>query len=168
MYCKPILAALAASALLVLLPGVSLAKDYCVTVPSVPGVIAVGRGFSVPAKGTCKQWLGFSGGSLATQNNPTAGAGCTSSDQSHLSLTNTGSIPEGGGGVFIDSVTLTLPAQTGTLTETQLSSGSVVVVGPFSVVGAPCTKVAIPAVTVTSGGTANASGHTIAGVPIGN
>ena len=87
MYRKLILAALAASAFLVVLPGASRAKDYCVTIPTVPGVIAVGRGFSVPAKGTCKQWLGFTGGSLATQNNPTAGVGCTSSDQSHLSLT---------------------------------------------------------------------------------
>jgi len=129
---------------LVLFPAVSQAKDYCISFTAVPGIMLVGSGFSVPKKGTCKSWLGFDAGSLVTVNVPSSGVGCTSSDGSHLSLTLTLSNPEEGGIFGVDSITMTLPAQTGTDFETSVSAGDVA--GPASnpVAGAECKNVGIP------------------------
>ncbi len=104
---------------------------------------AVGRGFAIPGKGKCRAWVGFTGGDAATQDVSTSGTGCTSSDGTQLSLTYTGSNPTNGGNIFIDSVTLSLPAQTGTVHETTIAGG---VLGSYSdtVTGAKCKKVPVP------------------------
>jgi hypothetical protein len=94
----------------------SARADYCLTFAAFPGEFFDGQGFALPAKGKCKAFIGFA---VATGggNNPTIGTGCVSADGSHLSFTLTTTLPESGGISFIDSATLTLPAQTGTDVE---------------------------------------------------
>ena len=135
--------AVAGVAAVFLVASAAMAKDYCLTYTGF-SVEAVGRGFKIPAKGKCKSWIGFTGGSVVTQNVPTSGTGCTSSDGTHVSLTFTGSNPEDGGNIFIDSVTLALPAQTGTVYETVINNATPVRT-TYGMSGAPCTKVPIPA-----------------------
>jgi hypothetical protein len=146
--------------------GVSQAGDYCITFDGISGVAVVGRGFTIPAKGKCKVWTGFTGGSLVTQNIPSGGAGCTSSDKSHLSLTYTISNPEAGGFVVIDSVTLSLPAQTGTDVETTITGGSTPTSNSFAVTGSNCTSqhIPVPAVATESPATGSVP-RGVAGLP---
>src|SRR5438270_10363580 len=63
---------LAALAISLLAPGISAAKDYCVSFTSSPPFAFVGQSFTLPAKGKCKTWTGFfnTGGNL-----PTTGTG---------------------------------------------------------------------------------------------
>jgi hypothetical protein len=145
--------------------GVSQAGDYCITFNGL-SISVVGRGFSIPAKGKCKVWTGFTGGTGVTQNIPSGGAGCTSSDKSHLSLTYTISNPEAGGFVVIDSVTLSLPAQTGTDVETTIVGGSTPTSNSFAVTGSNCTSqhTPVPAVATDSSATVNLP-RGVAGLP---
>lgn len=129
-------------AILFVLPPSCFAKDYCM---EIGGSDFVGRGFTIPAKNTCKSWVGFTFESEG--NSPSSGTGCTSSDGSTFNLTITTSEPENGGHVYIDSITLALPAQTGTDNETSLPESNKIT--SFSATGAPCSKVAVPA-TVTA------------------
>jgi hypothetical protein len=117
--------------------------DYCLTDQTTPTHILVGRGFVVPAKGACKPFNGFT--PALGQNSPTIGTGCKSSDGSRLNFTLTTSQPENNGFVEIDSISLVLPAQTGTSFATFISNG---IPGPgsFLVVGGTCKPIAIPAV----------------------
>lgn len=129
------------SALVSLAPAAQ-AKDYCLFDQTVPDYILVGRGFTIPAKGKCKPWTGFN--AQGGQNSPTAGTGCTSSDGSHLNLTLTTSFPQNGGDVEIDSITLSLPLQSGMSSDIFFSAGTVSS-GSFLETGAVCTGRSIPA-----------------------
>jgi len=138
--------------LLILTPGVVLAKNYCISGFGNPSFVLVGQGFKVPAKGKCTPWTGFvasSGGNVQT-----TGIGCTSSDGSNLSLTlTTGSEP--GGWVEIDTISLSLPSQTGEDSGQYLASSSVSSYGPDTgIVGAACSTKTIPAVTEEGAATA--------------
>ena len=133
--------------LLILTPGVVLAKNYCIGGFPNSAYILVGIGFTVPAKGKCKQWTGFNAdGPLAT-----AGVGCTSSDGSNLSLTlTTGS----SGFVEIDVVGLSLPSQTGGVASQVLESNAVTSYSASGISGGACSTKTIPAVTQGGAGSA--------------
>src|ERR1700730_15075200 len=107
-----ILASFAAFALF-LVTG-SARADYCLSFTAFPTDFFVGQGFALPAKGKCKAFNGFALLPAIGGNNPIDGTGCVSADGSHLSFTVTYTEPENAGGIFTDSATLTLPAQTGT------------------------------------------------------
>ncbi|HUY26272.1 MAG TPA: hypothetical protein VMV27_02525 [Candidatus Binataceae bacterium] len=127
--------------LLILTPGVVLAKNYCISGFPNASYILVGQGFKVPAKGKCKPWTGFN-----TQGNfPTSGNGCTSSDGTNLSLSlTTGDEPDAF--VEIDTISLALPAQTGDVVG-QVIESSPFTFGPDAgITGAPCPSTAVPAV----------------------
>jgi hypothetical protein len=92
---------------------VSKELDYCITFPDAPiPYIQVGRNFSIQPKGRCDTWSGFT--PQNDLNSPSAGTGCTSSSGSNFTLTLT-TLEQGD--LILDSVSLTLPAQTGTSTE---------------------------------------------------
>jgi hypothetical protein len=135
------------AALLSLAPAAQ-AKDYCLFDQTVPSYVLVGRGFTIPTKGKCKAWTGFT--AQAGFNSPTAGTGCTSSDGSHLALTLTTSFPQNGGDVEIDSINLSLPAQSGASNFNFLSGGTASSGSPFPVVGQVCNPTPIPAVSVNA------------------
>jgi len=130
--------------LLLLTPGVVLAKNYCIGGFPNPNYILVGLGFTPPAKGKCKTWNGFN----SQANMPTSGNGCTSSDGTNLSLTlTTGDEP--GGFVEIDTISLAIPGQAGSAVGQILESSTVTTFGPDSgITGAACGKTPIPAVIV--------------------
>lgn len=138
MYRSRWLSGLAGLAVLFVLPAASFAKnkDYCVTVGSTQ---LIGKGFSIPAKNSCKSWVGFA--FTFQGNSASSGSGCTAADGSTFNLTITTSEAEQAGAVFIDSVTLALPAQTGTDNETYVSGPTTTA---FSATGAPCKGVTIP------------------------
>ncbi len=128
--------------LLILTPGVVLAKNYCISGFGNPSYILVGIGFTVPGKGKCKPWAGF----VAEGNFPTAGMGCTSSDGSNLSLTlTTGDAPDGW--VEIDVISLSLPSQTGEDAGQFLESSTVSSFSIGGISGGACSTKTIPAVT---------------------
>jgi hypothetical protein len=56
----------------------SARADYCL---NFSGGFLDGQGFTLPAKGKCKAFIGF--GVASGGNNPTIGTGCVSSDGSH-------------------------------------------------------------------------------------
>jgi hypothetical protein len=141
---KTALTVLGASVFAFMAPGLSAAKDLCLTINSSTYVL-IGKNFTVPMRGKCKPWTGLT--VQGNSNSPSAGTGCTSSNGSHLNLTITTTFPELGG-FFLDSVTLALPGLTGTDIDAQLGSGDSI--GSFSAVGAFCAPVPIPAVTAGS------------------
>lgn len=139
MYCRRLQSGLLGLiAILILTPGVSRAKDYCLTVNSSTFVL-VGQGFAIPPKGKCKPWTGFT--AQIGLNSPSVGTGCTSLDGSHLNFTITTSFPEFFGATVADSITLALPSQSGTTFETQTGVGT----SQLGVVGASCSKSMVPA-----------------------
>jgi hypothetical protein len=88
-------------AVLLSVPGTSLAK--CLTFSAFPdnALVLVLKGFTVPVSGACASVVGFTGGTSATTVDiPIRGGACTSSDGSKLSITLTGSNPQGGGNFF--------------------------------------------------------------------
>jgi|SRR5208282_1369066 len=127
--------------LLMLTPGIVLAKNYCVGGFPNANYILVGLGFTVPAKGTCAAWTGFN----KEGNFPTAGTGCTSSNGSNLSLTlTTGSKSF----VEIDVISLSLPSQIGEVSGQSFAMSLVDSFGPISgISGGACSTKTIPAVT---------------------
>src|SRR5271167_2678674 len=135
------------AAILILAPGVAGAKNYCIGgFPNITYIL-VGQGFTVPAKGACKTWTGFT--PQLNLNSPSQGTGCTSSDGSHLSLTLTTSFPESAGFIEIDSITLSLPAQTGGTNSITISGGTITPFSGSTIAGEPCGKLTIPATTAT-------------------
>ena len=139
--------AIGLAALLALVPTVR--ADYCLTSVANPTYVLVGRGFIIPGKGKCKPWVGFT--AQAGFNSPTSGTACRATDGSHLGLTLTTSFPEAQGAsagfVEIDSITLALPAQTGTSNSTHFSSGGTPSALVFDVTGQVCpSKIPVPAV----------------------
>jgi hypothetical protein len=127
--------------------GVSLAKnkdknkekDYCISFPGHAVFELVGQGFAIPDPGRCEPWTGFF---ITSVNSPStsAGTGCTATDGSDLEITITSSRQ---GIVFIDSIILSLPAQTGADEETSIGVFPGQLLLPAA--GAPCSDVAIPA-----------------------
>ena len=111
-----------------------------------PGSQFVGRGFTIPGKGQCKPFTGFF---TAVKNAPAAGTGCTSTDGSNFSLTILSSWPGSGGVVFMDSISMSLPAQSGEVSgednETQNISTPPANILSIPVTGKACTKVVVPA-----------------------
>ena len=124
--------------------------DYCITDQGNTSYVLDGRKFVMPFKGQCKVWTGFT--AQLGFNSPTAGTACKSSDGSRLNLTLTTSFPEFPGGFLeIDSITLDLPAQSGTSNFNSFSGGSQNA-GSFPVMGAVCSPPpAIPAVSAIPG-----------------
>ncbi len=123
--------------------GVAHAGDYCLSFPATPSFVIVGKGFSIPPKGNCKAWVGFS--PQSNHDSPSTGTACTSSDGTTMNMTITTSFPEGGGGFETESIALNLPSQSGTDNYTYgfgttLGSG-----GPVTANGAKCSKNTIPA-----------------------
>ncbi len=137
--------------------GVAGANNYCISGFPNSTYILVGEGFTVPAKGTCKTWIG-----LTAQNNdnsPSAGTGCTSSDGHELSLTITTSVPQNSGHIEFDSITLSLPEQSGETNSTNIKSGAVTSFSASGISGGPCSgKVTIPASTATEDAPASSVG----------
>jgi hypothetical protein len=95
--CSRLRAVLAWLSILVLVPGVLLAKekdskekDYCIGFPGHGGFALVGQGFVIPDKGKCDPWTGFF---IPNENSPSAGTACTATDGSDLSITITSSTP---------------------------------------------------------------------------
>jgi hypothetical protein len=113
--------------------------DYCVTFPSVPDYILVGRGFIIPPKGKCKTWTGFA--LQSGINSPTSGPGCTSSDGTNvtLGLTTMLQVTTATTSVIFDAVSLSLPSQSGTDNENAVngigSQVSVAATGAHCAVG---------------------------------
>jgi hypothetical protein len=142
MHYKSLTRTVALVAILVVAPSVSRAGDYCLTFPNEPSFTLVGRGFTIPPKGKCKAWIGFS--SQDNSNNPSTGTGCTSSDGSNLSI---GITTMEGDIVLFDSASMALPAQTGTDDETAVDGGSVS--GPVN--GAQCKPSSNPIPAIASG-----------------
>jgi hypothetical protein len=136
------------AAILVFRPGVAGAKNYCIGGFANSTYILVGVGFTLPAKGTCKTWTG-----LTTQNDfnsPSAGTGCTSSNGTELSLTITTSVPQNAGHIEIDSITLSLPKQTGDTNSTNIKAGVVTSFFGSGITGGPCAGgLTIPASAAT-------------------
>ena len=125
---------------LLLMSGVSQAKDYCVDLNSV--FIVVAPGFSIPAKGKCKAWVGFS--AQDNLNSPSTGTGCTSSDGTEFSLMFTTAFPNSGSAYEEDQMTLSLPAQTGDDFSTGIEEGAFLGEEEVPASGGPCSKVSIP------------------------
>ena len=133
----------ALAAILFLTPAAAFAKNYCVNGFPNPSWNLVGIGFKVPAKGTCKAWNGFNPAN--SDNAPTTGVGCTSSDGTNLSLMITTS---DGPGAFIemDSVSLSLPSASGEVAAQEIGGSEVLSFGPISGIhGQVCTTNNIPA-----------------------
>jgi hypothetical protein len=133
---------------LVSLASAAQAKDYCLFDQTVSSYVLVGRGFTIPAKGACKSWIGFT--AQNGFNSPTAGTGCTSSDGTHLDLTLTTSFPQSGGDVEFDSIELSLPGQSGASNFNFLSGGIASSGSPFPMVGQVCNKISVPAVSANA------------------
>ena len=144
---KSAIAILGASVFTLMLPGLSVAKDLCLTIGSgSPPYLLIGKGFTVPSKGKCKPWTGLTeqGPTVGSStNSPSAGTACTSSDGSHMNLTITTSFPSSGD-FFLDSISVALPGLTGTDFNARLGTGDTI--GSFTAVGAFCAPVPIPAV----------------------
>ncbi len=132
--------------LLVLTPSVVLAKNYCISGFPNSAFVLVGQAFHLPGKGHCSQWLGFV---PESENVPTIGVACASSDGSDVALTlTTGG--EAAEFVEIDTIILSLPAVHGTVTGEYfgqlLEGSSEVSFGPTGgLTGAACTTKTIPA-----------------------
>jgi hypothetical protein len=145
----------ASATLLTLAPSAALAKNYCISGFPNKSYSLVGQGFTLPAKGKCKAWIGFNpeGG-----NWPTTGTGCTSSDGSNFSLTvTTGaeSAGESAGFAEIDAITLDLPAQTGQVVGQEIVNSTVTTFGPSNgIVGEVCSTNTIPAAATAQEGAA--------------
>jgi hypothetical protein len=130
-------------------PTASWAADYCVTFPTVPDYILVGRGFMIPLKGKCKTWSGFA--LQSGINSPTSGTGCTSSDGTNLTL---GLTTMQGTAVIFDAVSLTLPSQSGSDNENAVNGVPV----SAAATGAHCTVASHPIPAVTSEQTSATTG----------
>jgi hypothetical protein len=129
---------------LILVPSVAQAKNFCINGFPNPSWLLVGKGFVVPGKGVCKAWLGFNPSN--GDNAPTNGIGCTSSDGTNLSLNVTTS-ESSDAFVEIDSISLALPAKTGTVSGQVIESNGVGSYTASGIVGAVCTTNTIPAVS---------------------
>jgi hypothetical protein len=147
---------------LLLVPSVAQAKNFCISGFPNPNWLLVGKGFVVPGKGVCKAWLGFNPAN--TNNSPTNGIGCTSSDGTNLSLNVTTSDSEDGF-VEIDSISLALPAKTGSVVGQDIGGNSVVSFSASSgITGAVCTTNTIPAVSGSSASEVlNGAGNPVVG-----
>jgi len=147
--------------ILVLTASTALAGNYCVSLTSgsSTGEFEL-EGFSAPGKGKCKSVIGF----FETDfNEPVSGAVCTSTNGENLTITVSGSALQAGGEGFIGSATLSLPGQTGTYYEVDLSSSSVLNAGnPWTAKGATCAGTTI-AEDTDSGSTPRL--HGLGGLP---
>jgi hypothetical protein len=131
---------LVASAFALMLPGLSSAQDFCITV-GASSYVLVGKGFTVPGAGTCKPWTGFN--SQGNSNAPSAGTACTSSNAKIMALTITTTFPDFTN-FFLDSIKLPFPSKIGTDLNVKLApTGNIV--SNVSAVGVRCTTQAIPA-----------------------
>ena len=131
---------LVASAFALMLPAVSSAQDFCIIV-SASSYELIGKGFTVPAVGTCKPWTGFN--SQGNSNAPSAGTACTATDGKSMALTITTTFPDFSN-FFLDSIKLPFPSEVGTDLNVKFApTGNIV--SNVSAVGARCTTQAIPA-----------------------
>jgi hypothetical protein len=126
-------------AILTLAPSIACAKDYCLA--SGDGFKLVGQRFTIPKKGQCTRWTGFT--RLSTGTAPSVGTGCTASNGLKLSFTittvenETVTIAK-----VLDSITLSLPSQTGSDSRTLLGFSPAPVVVP--IVGSVCPQNSFP------------------------
>jgi hypothetical protein len=118
-------------AILILAPALACAKDYCLLPAPTYGLR--GQGFTIPKKGQCTRWNGFT--TIQGENGPALGTACTASNGSKLSLT----ITSGFDSIFIDSMTLSLPSLNGTDYTSILGGSGAPIIS--TVAGGLCPKI---------------------------
>jgi hypothetical protein len=125
---------------LFLTPNAALAKNYCITGFPDSTYFLVGVNFKVPGNGKCTSFNGFN---PEIANWPTTGTACTSSDGTNLAFTLTTS---GVSASFaeIDSISLSLPDQTGTVAGQIITANSVNSFVGSSIAGGSCSNSDIP------------------------
>jgi hypothetical protein len=123
--------------------GIAGAVDYCVTFQQEPeNLVFVGRGFKVPAKNTCRPWIGFT--AQNGENSPSSGTGCTSSDGKEMSLMFTTAFPQDGDHFEEDQIVISLPAGTAADSFTEFIGGVGDSGTGIAGNGAKCSKIAVP------------------------
>jgi len=129
-------------AILTLAPGIACAKDYCLAV--IGNFKLVGQRFTIPKKGQCTRWTGFTrdlGGTL-----PSVGTGCTASNGLKLSFTILTEESTVLGSVkLLDSITLSLSSQNGFDYRNGIDTGGTPALLPMS--GFVCSKNTLPALS---------------------
>lgn len=106
--------------------------DYCLTFPGFNYTL-IGKGFSVPARGQCRGWIGFS--PLGGFDAPSIGTGCLSSDGRKLSFTITTMFDYV---TLFDNANLNMPMQTGDAEEQGIEIGLTFPPAGAGVSGAAC------------------------------
>lgn len=124
---------LVASAFALILPGLSSA-DFCITV-NTSSYVLIGKGFTVPAAGTCAPWTGFN--SQGHTNAPSAGTACTATNGANIAFTITTTFPDFSN-FFLDSITLPLPSKVGIDLNVKFAPAGNII-SKVSAVGAHCT-----------------------------
>jgi hypothetical protein len=119
-------------------------RNFCVSFTTAPGAEIVGTTFQVPPAGKCKIFQGYFVSGTSATNAPSVGMGCTSSNKSSVSLTINTSFPEEDGRTLTDSITLALPALTGTDIEDGVASGAAFGPNSWDVSGGSCRGVPVP------------------------
>jgi hypothetical protein len=87
------------------------AADFCIVQTGGLGLTYVGKAFTIPAKGKCKSWLGFT--TIAAAPFISTGTACTSTSGAHLRLAITTALPDDGAGVVVDDIDIPIPLATG-------------------------------------------------------
>lgn len=87
------------------------AADFCIVQTGGLGLTYVGKAFTIPTKGKCKSWLGFT--TLASAPFITTGTACTSTSGANLRLALTTALPSDGAGVVVDDIVIPIPLATG-------------------------------------------------------
>ena len=130
-------------AILTLAPGIACARDYCLAVTDSFAI--VGQRFTIPKKGQCTRWTGFT--RLPEDILPSLGTGCTSSNGLKLSFTIVTVESSALGSITVlDSITLSLPSQNGFDSRNGIDLGGGPAVLP--IVGSVCPKNTFPTVRI--------------------
>jgi hypothetical protein len=124
---------------------VAQAGDFCITQTGGLGLTYVGKAFTIPFKGKCKSWLGFT--TVIGVPVISTGTGCTTSSGTSLHLGITTPAPTDSAGVISDDIILPLPlGPTGTDAQQVLNASGV---GsdkfvPSTVTGGSCFPSVVP------------------------
>ena len=144
---KVLIAFAGVAAILLSAIGISHA-DYCLVDQLNSSYVLVGRGFTPPLKGACKAFVGFLSGSA---NAPVGGSACTNSTGTTLNFSLTSSHPEIGNSVYYDTITLSLPSQSGGDEYTDIV-GATVSTGFADFDGGTCSGKPVPAISTEDEG----------------
>jgi hypothetical protein len=121
------------------------AADFCIVQTGGLGLTYVGKGFTIPPKGKCRSWLGFT--TLSSTTFISTGTACTISSGANLHLGITTPLPIDGAGVVADDIVLPLPlGPSGTDGQQILnnSDGGADTFTLTTVVGAKCVPPVVP------------------------